>query len=119
MRRRVGLKSVVAALVLAIVAPLTILGGIGVERSWGRMLTNFNRQNTATVRAISVAVDQEIQGSVAALNVLGELHALDAPDLPAFESLASRLLPYQATWSAILLSDPNGALLDGIPDKSD
>src|SRR6201999_477754 len=101
MRRRVGLRLVVAALVLVIVGPLTILGGIGIERSWGRLLVNFNRQNIATVHAISVAVDQEVQGAQAALNVLGELHAFDAPDLPAFESLAGRLLPYQSTWSAI------------------
>ena len=119
MRRRIGFRWVVAALVLTIVAPLTILGGIGIERAWGRQLANFNRQNLATARAISVAVDQEVQGTTAALYVLGELHALDAPDLPAFESLAGRLLPYQHTWSAIMLSDADGRLLDGVPDKGD
>src|SRR5579872_6100918 len=99
MRRRVGLRAVVAALVLVIVGPLTVVGGIGIERSRSRLIANLNRQNTSTVRAISVAVDQEIQGSEAALNVLGELHAFDTPDIPAFESLAARLLPYQQTWS--------------------
>jgi len=119
MRRRVGIRWVVAALVLAAVAPLTILGAIGIERTWRRQLANLNRQNIATVRAISVAVDQEVQGTTAALNVLGELHALDAPDLPAFESLAGRLLPYQPTWSAIFLSDARGTILDGVPDRAD
>ena len=56
MRRRVGVRWVVAALVLAVVAPLTILGAIGIERTWRRQLANLNRQNIATVRAISVAV---------------------------------------------------------------
>jgi signal transduction histidine kinase/CheY-like chemotaxis protein len=119
MRRRIGLRWVVAALVLTIVAPLTVLGGIGIERSWRRQLANLNRQNLATVRAISVAIDQEVQGTTAALNVLGELHALDAPDLPAFESLAGRLLPYQPTWSAIILSDAEGRIVDGVPDRND
>jgi signal transduction histidine kinase/CheY-like chemotaxis protein len=118
-RRRVGLRWVVGALVLVVVAPLTILGGVGIERSWRRLIANLNRQNLATVRAISVAVDQEVQVTSAALNVLGELHALDAPDLPAFENLAGRLLPNQPAWSAILLTDANGTLIDGVPDKAD
>src|SRR5436190_2145989 len=119
MRRRVGIRWVVAALVLAVVTPLTILGAFGIQRSWRRLRSNLDRQNIATVRAISVAVDQEVQGTTAALNVLGELHALDSPDLPAFESLATRLLPFQPTWSAILLSDVNGTILDGAPDRAD
>jgi signal transduction histidine kinase/CheY-like chemotaxis protein len=119
MRRRVGIRWVVAALVLAVVTPLTILGAFGIQRSWRRLRSNLDRQNIATVRAISVAVDQEVQGTTAALNVLGELHALDSPDLAAFESLASRLLPYQPSWSAILMSDVRGTILDGIPDRAD
>ena len=101
-RRRIGLRWVVAALVLTIVAPLTVLGGLGIERSWTRVRSNLNRQNLATVRAISAAIDAEVQSTKTALDVLSELHALDAPDFPAFESLASRLLPYQPMWSAII-----------------
>jgi len=119
MRRRVGFRWVVAALIVAVVTPLTILGAFGIQRSWRRLRANLDQQNIATVRAIAVAVDQEVQGTTAALNVLGELHALDAPDLPAFESLAARVLPYQPTWSAILLSDVDGTILDGAPDRAD
>ena len=117
--RRIGLRSAVAALVLVIVGPLTIVGGIGIERARSRLIANLNRQNISTVRAISVAVDQEIQGAEATLNVLGELHAFDTPDIPAFESLAARLLPYQPNWSAIMLTDAEGILIDGVPDKND
>jgi signal transduction histidine kinase/CheY-like chemotaxis protein len=118
-RKRVGFRWVVAALVLSIVAPLTVLGGIGIERSWTRVLTNLNRQNLATVRAISVAIDSEVQGTTAALTVLGELHAFDTPDLAAFENLATRLLPNQPTWSSIILADAAGTILDGVPDTDD
>src|SRR5262249_6300784 len=69
--------------------------------------------------AISVAIDQHVEKTTAALDVLGELHALDGPDLLAFESLAGRILPYQPSWSAILLAAPDGRLLDGVPDKED
>jgi len=111
----IRLRWVVAALVLSIVAPLGVLAGMGLQRAWHRQLANVDRQNVATVRAISVAVDQDIENTTAALDVLGELHALDAPDLPAFESLASRLLPYQPNWSALVLADTQGRVVDVVP----
>jgi signal transduction histidine kinase len=110
---------VVAALVLAIVAPLGILATLSVQRAWRRQLANVDRQNAATARAISVAVDQQIERTTSALDVLGELHALDAPELPAFENLASRILPYQPNWTAILLANADGAVIDGVPDRRD
>jgi signal transduction histidine kinase/CheY-like chemotaxis protein len=111
----IRLRWVVAALVLSIVAPLGVLAGIGVQRAWRGRLANVDRQTVATVRAISVAVDQDIENTTAALDVLGELHALDTPDLPSFESLASRLLPYQPNWSAVVLADTEGHVVDAVP----
>jgi signal transduction histidine kinase len=119
MRKRIGLRWVVALLVLVVVAPLGIVAGVSVQRVWRRQLANLDRQNIATARAISVAVDREVERTAAALNVLGELHALDSPDLPAFRNLAVRLLPQHAEWSAILLADPDGRALDGVPDLDD
>jgi signal transduction histidine kinase/ActR/RegA family two-component response regulator len=116
--KRVGLRWVVAALVLAIVAPLGVVAGLSFQRTWDRQLANLDRQNIATARAVSVAVDREIENSASALGVLGELHALDGPDLPAFENLAARLLPYQPNWSAIVLADTSGRVLDGVPNAA-
>src|SRR5262245_46996464 len=114
--KRVGLRWVVAALVLAIVAPLGVVAGVSFQRTWRRQLENLDRQNIARARAIPGAVDREIENTASALGVLGELHALDGPDLPAFESLAARLLPYQSQWNAIVLADADGHVLDGVPD---
>jgi signal transduction histidine kinase/ActR/RegA family two-component response regulator len=116
--RRVGLRSVVAALVLAIVAPLGVVAGLSLQRTWRRQLENLDRQNIATARAISVAVDREIESTASALSVLGELHALDSPDLPAFESLATRFLQYRSNWAAIVLADIDGRVLDGVPSSA-
>jgi len=110
------LRSIAAALVLVTVAPLGVLAGLSVQRAWRRQLSNVDNQNIATVRAISVAIDQYLEKTTAALDVLGELHALDVPDLEAFRSLANRILPYQPQWSAILLADPSGRIVDGVPD---
>ncbi len=119
MKQRIRLRAVVALLALVIVAPLGILAGYGLYRAWGRSLSYVQRQNVATVRAISTAVDQEIENTTSALNVLGALHAFDGPDLPAFENLATRLLPNEPNWAALLLADANGTIIDGVPDKSD
>jgi signal transduction histidine kinase len=105
--------------VLVIVAPLGVLAGLSVQRAWRRQLANVDRQNVANVRAISVAVDQQIEKTAAALDVLGELHALDSPDLPAFQSLAARILPYQPNWTAILLATTSGGRIDAVPDSRD
>jgi signal transduction histidine kinase len=117
--RTIRLRWIVAALVLAIVAPLGVFATVSVQRAWRGQLANVERQNVATVRAISVSIDNLIDRTTSALDVLGELHALDDPELPAFESLAARILPYQPTWSAILLTDRDGRVLDGIPDRDD
>lgn len=104
---------------LAIVTPLGVLAPLSVQRQWRRQLANVDRQHLATVRAISVAIDQHVDRAASALDVLGELHALDGPDVPAFESLARRILPYQSRWSAIVLADTDGNILDGVPDRRD
>src|SRR5471032_3152339 len=116
--RRIGLRSIVAALVLSIVAPLGVLSALSIQRAWRRQLANVDRQNVATVRAISVAIDQEIENTTAALDVLGALHALDAPDLAAFDSLANRLIVRRPDWSSIILSDPTGRLLAVTPQPN-
>ena len=119
MKKRIGLRAVVASLVLAIVAPLGVLATFGLYRSWGRALAYVDRQNVATVRAVSTAVDQEIESTTRALSVLVALHAFDDPDLPAFESLASRLIQSQSNFSALLLTRPDGTVIDGVPDAAD
>ena len=116
--RRIGLRSIVAALVLSIVAPLGVVSVLSIQRTWRRQLANVDRQNVANVRAISGAIDQEIENTTAALDVLGALHALDAPDLAAFDSLANRLIVRRPDWSSIILSDLTGRLLAVTPQPN-
>ena len=92
-----------------------MLSALSIQRAWRRQLASVDRQNVANVRAISVAIDQEIDNTTAALDVLGALHALDAPDLAAFDSLASRLIVRRPDWSAVILSDLSGRVLAVTP----
>jgi signal transduction histidine kinase/ActR/RegA family two-component response regulator len=114
--RRIGLRPLVAVLVLSIVAPLGVVSALSIQRAWRRQRANVDRQNVATVRAISVAIDQEVENTSAALDVLGSLHALDVPDLAAFDSLARRMIVRRPDWSAVILSDLNGRVLAVTPD---
>src|SRR3954469_12271553 len=114
--KRVGLRAIVVALTLSIVAPLGVASVISVQRTWRRQLDNVDRQNIATARAVSVAIDTEIKTTTAALDVFGALHALDVPDLAAFDSLARRLIVRQPHWSALLLADLNGRMLAVAPE---
>jgi len=107
---------VVVALTLSIVAPLGVLSALSLQRAWTRQRANIDRQNVATARAISVAVDTEIETTTAALEVFAALHALDVPDLAAFDSLARRLIVRQRDWSAIILADGRDRVLAAFPD---
>jgi signal transduction histidine kinase/CheY-like chemotaxis protein len=109
---------VVVALTLSIVAPLGLASVISLQRTFRRQLANINRQNVATTRAISVAVDTQVETTTAALDVFGSLHALDVPDLVAFHSLASRLIVKQPEWSAIQLADAEGRVLAVFPAEA-
>jgi signal transduction histidine kinase/CheY-like chemotaxis protein len=116
--RRIGIRWVVVALTLSIVAPLGLASVISLQRTFRRQLANVNRQNVATARAISVAVDTQVETTTAALDVFGSLHALDVPDLAAFHGLASRLIVKQPEWSAIQLADGEGRVLAVFPAEA-
>ena len=114
--QRIGLRGIVVALTLSIVAPLGVVSVVSIQRTWRRQLANVDRQNIATARAVSVAIDTEIKTTSAALEVFGTLHALDVPDLPAFDVLARRLIVRQPHWTALLLADLNGRMLAVAPE---
>ena len=114
--RRIGLRWIAVALTLSIVAPLGVLSALSIQRTWRRQLANVDRQNVATARAVSVAIDTEIETTTAALDVFGALHALDVPDVPAFDSLARRLIVRKPEWSALLLADASGRIVAVAPE---
>ncbi|HZN85540.1 MAG TPA: ATP-binding protein [Burkholderiales bacterium] len=62
-------------------------------------------------RAMASAVDQELQGSVAALEVLALSRSLDAGDLRRFHADARAAAGARATWDGILLTDLEGKWL--------
>jgi len=112
---RIGLRWVIVALTLSIVAPLGVLSAVSLERAWVRQRTNIDRQSVATARAISVAIDTDVETTAAALDVFATLHALDNPDLSAFDNLARRLIIRQPEWSSLILADADNRVLAAYP----
>ena len=115
LRWRIGLRWVVVSLTLSIVAPLGVLSAVSLQRAWTRQRASLDRQNVATARAISVAIDNEVETTTAALEVFAALHAFDTPDFAAFDSLARRLVVQQTDWSAIVIADVHDAVLAAFP----
>ena len=104
-RRRLHLRSILALLVISTTLPLGLFGGLLMWKAWQQQRALVDRQNIEQARAVSVAVDQEIERTIAALNVLAELEQIDAPDRTPFTQIAARLIPIHPGWQAVRLAD--------------
>jgi signal transduction histidine kinase len=102
--RRVRLRTILALLVLATTLPVAAFGAWLVPRFWKQQLALIDRQNIEQARAISVAVDEEVEATIASLNVLALLEPIDAP-AGAFADLSARVLPLHPGWHALRLID--------------
>ena len=64
-----------------------------------------------SVRAMMIAVDTDLRGSLTALRVLSASRALQKDDLAGFHDEAARVLTTQPTWEDITLATAAGAYL--------
>jgi hypothetical protein len=100
-----------ALLVLATALPLGLFAGLLILMSWQQQRAVVDRQNVDMARAISVAIDKELESTMDALSVLSSVDVLQRHDLRAFHELALRLIPREPGWDAIVLLDPSGRVL--------
>ena len=75
--RRVRLGTILALLLLVTIVPLGLFAGRLVFTSWQQQQDLVNSQNVERARAISVAVDQEVQSTITALYALAALGHID------------------------------------------
>jgi len=97
---------VVAAIVpvLAYATIMVVVFGRGERASTERGLRD-------TTRALTLAVDREIETSIKALEALAASLHLDTDDYNMFERHAGRVLPTQPGWRAVILTDTRGELI--------
>jgi len=115
--RRIRLGTILALLLLVTIVPLGLFAGQLVLTSRQQQQDLVNRQNVERARAISVAVDKEVQSTITALRALAALGRLDAANLRPFYDAATAMLRLQPGWQAVRLVDPGARVLmnTGVP----
>jgi PAS domain S-box-containing protein len=103
------LRGAMVLLVLVTILPLAAFAGWLVRQGWQDRIALADRQNVERARAISTAIDQDVEATLAALNAVAALDPVVSPG--AFEGLADRLLRQQGGWRALHLADPAGWIL--------
>ncbi len=109
--RQVKLRLLLALLVLAAIIPVTLLTVSLLLRFWNDQVHGAEQRNVETARAISISVDQEVEGAIAALNVMSTFDVFDAWQLSRFQDAALRLVGQRPGWLGLILVDPGGRVL--------
>jgi PAS domain S-box-containing protein len=101
--RRIRLGTILVLLLLVTLVPLGLFAGQLVLRSWQQQLNLVNSQNVERARGFRVAIDQEVQSTITALNALATLGDLEAGDFHAFYGDAERMVQLLPTWQSVRL----------------
>ena len=111
--RRVRLGTILVLIVLVTTVPLAALAGRLILTSWRQQQALVNRQNEERARAIGVAIDQEVQNTIAQLTIISELEPMSGDDLRPFYDVATNLVAKRPGWQLIrLIGASNNVLLD-------
>jgi signal transduction histidine kinase len=113
MRRRLRLRTLLTVLVLVTTLPLAAYAGWLILRSSAQQQALVDRQNIEQARAVSVAVDKEIESTIASLHVLGLIDSVTAPDKSGFVLIAERILTLHPGWHSVRLIDRNLNVIAG------
>jgi signal transduction histidine kinase/ActR/RegA family two-component response regulator len=91
--------------------PLALLGLWSVHTTSQYQQREQDRALLDLARALSSAVDAELDGSIATLASLARAPAIDAGDIKAFYDIARDQVAAQPEWLAIVLTDAEGKVL--------
>jgi signal transduction histidine kinase/ActR/RegA family two-component response regulator len=109
--KTIALRTRLVLLAAAAIVPLALMSGLGLLLMVQQQRHQAERSALDLTRAIAIAVDAELQRSVAALEVLATAASLDTGDLRAFMIRAQRVAALQGGWQVVLLADPQGRML--------
>ncbi|MET0268177.1 MAG: ATP-binding protein [Duganella sp.] len=91
--------------------PLALLGTWSIQSATAYQQREQERLMLDLARALSSAVDAELDGAVAVLNGLGRSQELQDGDLRAFYDVAGELVKSQPEWLGVVLTDHTGKVL--------
>jgi signal transduction histidine kinase len=102
------LRAYLISLTLATLLPVAIFAGIVVYFLRAEQRETFRQGAEARTLAVSTAVDAALHGSIATLEALATLPALEEGDVATLRDRAERILATQPDWSNINLALPSG-----------
>ena len=98
-------------LAAAAIVPLAALAGVGLYFVTQHQRAQAERAGIDITRALSTAIDAELQRSLAALEAISTATLLDASDFERYHPLASRVVATRPHWSSVLVHDPQGNIV--------
>ena len=102
------LRSHLVVLVLGAVLPVLAFSAIMAVLFWRHQQAALDQRFLERVRALTIALDREMEGHVRGLEVLARSLVLQAGDLQGFAEQAQRVRAEQPEWDAVILMDPKG-----------
>jgi signal transduction histidine kinase/CheY-like chemotaxis protein len=108
--RRIPLGAVLALLAVLTTLPLAVFAGALIYRTSKQQHDQVDRQNIEVARAISGAVDDEIEHTQAALAVLASIVPADPSGLGEFYRICQETVAMQ-DWQAIRLASASGDIV--------
>jgi PAS domain S-box-containing protein len=109
--RRIRLGTIFVLLLLVTLVPLGIFAAQLVLRTWQQQQGLVNSQNVERARAFRVAIDQEVQSTITALEALATLGDLDTSDFRSFQAAAGRMLQLLPGWQSVRLVGPDSHVI--------
>ena len=110
-RRTYSLRHLLIMLTAIGLLPLALLGTWSIHAASQYQQREQQRLMLDLARALSSAVDAELDGSVAILTGLGRAPELQDGDLRAFHAVAAELVKAQPEWLGVILTDNDGKML--------
>jgi PAS domain S-box-containing protein len=107
---KIRFGTILALLVLVTVVPLGLFAGRLILVLWQQQLDMVNRQSVERAHAIAITIDQEVQKTITALNVLATLERIEG-DFEDFYDAAARMVPAQPGWQSVQLLEPSSTVL--------
>jgi len=98
-------------LVAAAILPLALVAGVALIIITKQQREQVGRAGLEISRALSTAVDAELERSLSVISALSAARALDSGDFARFHDVMSDVLTRDPSWLTILLAGPTGKII--------
>jgi len=105
---RTPLRRQLVLIVLVAILPLAAIAAIGLALIFDQQREAEQRRMLDVARALTTAVDSELNRSISGLQALAAATEQDKLDLASFRDLAQRALRREHSWRALVLDKPDG-----------